>query len=221
MNHLIIILLLMSIFVGFAQLDNVYIYGRTNRDNMNNKNQAMRKLFAIALSALLIMGFAPVANAAKGAVLNRDKPLTEFQAGGGSDVAGLTPCGESIRFQERASAATTPKDIARFKRYSQASCGDDGLPHLIVDGRWNHAGELFVPMVAFIYITGIIGWSGRSYLIASQSKKNPWENETHIDFKLARKCVLQAAAWPALADKEWRNGSLLKEDKEVTLNGPR
>jgi len=153
--------------------------------------------------------------------LNRDRPNTTFQAGGGSDVAGLIKCSENVRFQERASAASTPKDIARFKRYGQASCGDDGLPHLIVDGRWSHAGELFIPMFAFIYITGIIGWSGRSYLIESKKVKNPWDNEIHIDFKLARRCVLRAAAWPALAEQEWRNGNLLKDDQDVTLNGPR
>ena len=44
----------------------------------------MRRLFAVALSALLVFGFAPVAKA---------------------DVAGLTPCSESARFQQRAAAA--------------------------------------------------------------------------------------------------------------------
>tara|TARA_B100000700_G_C15029368_1_gene849732 strand:- start:1728 stop:2273 length:546 start_codon:yes stop_codon:yes gene_type:complete len=181
----------------------------------------MRRLFAIALSALLILGFAPIANAAKGAVLNRDRPPTESQIRTGSEVAGLTKCSENGRFNERAALASTPKDIARFQRYGQALCGDDGLPHLIVDGRWDHAGELFIPMVSFIYITGIIGWAGRSYLIASRKNKNPWDNEIHIDFGLARKCVLRAAAWPALAEQEWRNGSLLTDDKDVPLNGPR
>ncbi len=46
----------------------------------------MRRLFAVLISALLIFGFAPVAKA---------------------DVAGLTPCAESARFQQRAAAATT------------------------------------------------------------------------------------------------------------------
>ena len=72
----------------------------------------MRRLFALALSALLVFGFAPVAKA---------------------DVAGLTPCAESARFQQRASAATTDQAKARFEMYSQAVCGEDGLPHLIVD----------------------------------------------------------------------------------------
>ena len=66
----------------------------------------MRRLFALALSALLVFGFAPVAKA---------------------DVAGLTPCSESARFQQRASAATTPQAKARFEMYSQAVCGEDGL----------------------------------------------------------------------------------------------
>ena len=78
----------------------------------------MRRLFALALSALLVFGFAPVAKA---------------------DVAGLTPCAESARFQQRASAAATPQAKARFEMYSEAVCGEDGLPHLIVDGRWSHA----------------------------------------------------------------------------------
>ena len=80
----------------------------------------MRRLFAVVLSALLVFGFAPVAKA---------------------DVAGLTPCSESARFQQRAAAADTPQAKARFEMYSQASCGEDGLPHLIVDGRWSHAGD--------------------------------------------------------------------------------
>ncbi|MFL0727940.1 MAG: Photosystem I reaction center subunit III, partial [Prochlorococcus sp.] len=47
----------------------------------------MRRLFAVVLSALLIIGFAPVAKA---------------------DIAGLTSCAENARFQQRASAADTP-----------------------------------------------------------------------------------------------------------------
>ena len=211
---IISILLSVCFFYKLIEKDDVYIWEDIS-------GEAMRRLFAIALSALLIIGFAPVANAAKGAVLNRDRPPTESQARAGTDVSGLTKCSESGRFQERASLASTPKDIARFKRYGQALCGDDGLPHLIVDGRWNHAGELFIPMISFIYITGIIGWSGRSYLIESRKNKNPWDNEIHIDFSLARRCVIRAAAWPALAEQEWRNGNLLKDDKDVSLNGPR
>ena len=84
----------------------------------------MRRLFAILLSAFLVIGFAPLANA--GAELNPDRDSTAFTA------SALTTCSENSRFQERANAATTPQDIARFERYSKASCGDDGLPHLII-----------------------------------------------------------------------------------------
>ncbi len=181
----------------------------------------MRRIFAITLSVILIIGCAPAAKAAKGLVLNKDRPPTEFQVNSGEAVSGLTLCSENEHFKDRAGLASSSKDIARFERYSKAVCGDDGLPHLIVDGRINHAGDILIPAICFVYITGIIGWSGRSYLIASRKEKNAWDNEIHIDFQLARKCVIQAAAWPALADKEWRRGTLLEEDKNIPLNGPR
>ena len=46
----------------------------------------------------------------------------------------LVPCSESAAFQERAEyARPTTDDPAsgqkRFERYSQALCGEDGLPH--------------------------------------------------------------------------------------------
>ena len=84
----------------------------------------MRRLFSILLSAFLLLGLAPVANA--GLALNPDRESTEFTA------SALTLCSENARFQERASGASTPKDVARFNRYSKASCGDDGLPHLVI-----------------------------------------------------------------------------------------
>ena len=114
---------------------------------MQQLDLTMRRLFAVLISALLIFGFAPVAKA---------------------DVAGLTPCAESARFQSRAAAASTPQAKARFEMYSQASCGADGLPHLIVDGRLSHAGDFIIPGIAFLYIAGCIGWAGRNYLMAIQ-----------------------------------------------------
>ena len=81
----------------------------------------MRRLFSILLSAFLLLGLAPIANAAAGPALNQDRPSTEFTA------SPLNLCSENARFQERANGATTAKDIARFERYSKASCGDDGL----------------------------------------------------------------------------------------------
>ncbi len=183
----------------------------------------MRRLFSILLSAFLLLGLAPIANAA-GEALNPDRASTEFTA------SALTSCSENARFQERASAASTPKDVARFERYSKASCGDDGLPHLIIGAtiepfgalaNRHHEGDILIPGHIFIYIAGIIGWSGREYLRASKKLKNPAENEIFIDFELARACLIKGAAWPIEANKQGRSGDLREKDENITLNGPR
>tara|TARA_B100000131_G_C17994613_1_gene563984 strand:- start:185 stop:736 length:552 start_codon:yes stop_codon:yes gene_type:complete len=183
----------------------------------------MRRLFSILLSAFLLLGLAPIANAA-GEALNADRASTDFTA------SALNKCADNARFQERASAATTPKDIARFERYSKASCGDDGLPHLIIAAtidpygalaNRHHEGDVLIPAHIFIYIAGIIGWSGREYLRESKKTKNPAENEIFIDFALARQCLRKGAAWPLEANRQGRNGDLREKDENITLNGPR
>ena len=184
----------------------------------------MGRLFAILLSALIFVGFAPIANAKSGPVLNADRATTQFTA------SALQTCSENARFQQRAAAASTPKDIARFNRYSKASCGDDGLPHLILGAPlepWGalfnrgHEGDLLIPGTIFIYIAGIIGWSGREYLIESKKTKNPADNEIFIDFELAQQCLIKGAQWPLLANTQGRSGELRESDKNITLNGPR
>ena len=157
----------------------------------------MRRLFAVLLSALLIFGFAPVAKA---------------------DVAGLTPCSESARFQQRAATASTDQAKARFAMYSQASCGADGLPHLIVDGRLSHAGDFIIPGIAFLYIAGCIGWAGRTYLIAIRGDKDAAMKEIQIDLPLAFKSTLGAATWPIAAFAEFSSGKLLESDNKVTVS---
>jgi len=112
-----------------------------------------------------------------------------------ADVSGLVPCKDSAVFKRRldgsvkkltsrlenyeegtpaylALEAQIDKTKARFDMYGKQGllCGADGLPHLIADGRWDHAGEFMLPGIGFLYITGWIGWSGRSYL--QFSKKN-------------------------------------------------
>ncbi len=81
----------------------------------------MRRLFALILLASLWFSFAPVANA---------------------DVAGLTPCSESAAFMQRADNARNEAQAKRFEFYASSNvlCGEDGLPHLIVDGDLAHAG---------------------------------------------------------------------------------
>ena len=179
----------------------------------------MRRLFSILLSAFLLLGLAPIAKA--GPALNADRASTEFTA------SALTPCSENTRFQERASGATTPKDIARFDRYSKASCGDDGLPHLIITSTIepfgaramrHHEGDVLIPGHIFIYIAGIIGWSGREYLRQSKKAKNPADKEIFIDFALARACLIKGAAWPLEANKQGRNGDLREKDENITIS---
>ena len=156
--------------------------------------------------------------------MNADRASTEFTA------SALTTCSENPRFQQRASAATTPKDIKRFERYGKASCGDDGLPHLIIGapiepwGAWinrGHEGDLLIPGVMFIYITGIIGWSGREYVRSVRGQKKAAEYEIIIDTSLAWQCIKRGAAWPLHANREGKNGELRERDNNVTLNGPR
>jgi photosystem I subunit 3 len=102
--------------------------------------------------------------------------------------------------------------------YSKALCGADGLPHLVVDGRWSHAGEFMLPGIAFLYIAGTIGWAGRGYLQAVRNRKDATMNEIQIDVPLALKSTIAAATWPLAALKEFTSGQLLENDSKVTVS---
>ncbi len=178
----------------------------------------MRRLFAILLSAFLLVGFAPLANA--GEEFNADRASTSFTA------SALTTCADNPRFQERASGASTPQAVARFERYSQASCGDDGLPHLIIGPTIEpfgalvmrgHEGDVLIPAHIFIYVVGIIGWAGREYLIESRKTKNPAENEINLDFDLVQKALIKGAMWPLEADKAGKNGTLREPERNQEI----
>ena len=184
----------------------------------------MKLFFSIIISVLLIIGITPTAFAAKGKILNADRASTSYTA------SALQKCSENSKFLERASSATTQKDITRFNRYGKALCGDDGLPHLIIGPplepfgallNRGHEGDLLIPGVLFIYIAGIIGWSGREYLIESKKTKDPADLEIIIDLKLARKCLVKGAQWPFLANRQGRDGDLREKDQNITVNGPR
>nr|YP_009773955.1 photosystem I subunit III [Caulacanthus okamurae]QIZ74572.1 photosystem I subunit III [Caulacanthus okamurae] len=160
-----------------------------------------------------------------------------------AEVAGLTPCKESTAFAKRLKnsvkklesrlskyeEATPPalaiqkqidKTQARFEKYSQSGllCGTDGLPHLIADGRWNHAGEFMLPGLLFIYITGWIGWVGRGYLQAVSTTKKPTEKEIIIDVPLALKFSLSGFTWPLAAIQEFTSGKLLANNNDITIS---
>lgn len=159
----------------------------------------MRRLFALILVFFMWVNFAPPASA---------------------DVAGLTPCGESKAFLQRAASAQTPQAKARFDNYAKSSvlCGTDGLPHLIVDGRLGHIGEFIIPSILFLYIAGWIGWVGRAYLIEVKKGKDPEMKEVIIDVPLAVKYMLTGFAWPLAALQEFTSGKLTVKDSEIPVS---
>lgn len=158
----------------------------------------MRQLLALVLTACLWFGFAPTASA---------------------NVGALTSCKDTPAFVARAKQATTEQAKARFEFYGeQLLCGEEGLPHLVVDGRWDRAGDFIIPGVLFLYIAGYIGWAGRSYLQAIADDKSPETKEIIIDVPLAVKCSLGAAAWPLAAFKEASSGEMFAKDDEITVS---
>ncbi|MBD2426471.1 Photosystem I reaction center subunit III [Phormidium sp. FACHB-1136] len=164
----------------------------------------MRRFFAVALVICLWFGIAAPASASIA----------------GDNVSGLTPCGQNPAFLKRAATATSDKDKARFDLYGHSTllCGDDGLPHLVVDGDLAHAGEFLIPSLLFLYIAGWIGWVGRAYLIAVRGEKNPEEKEIIIDVPLAIKCSLTGFAWPLAAFKDIVSGEMFASEDEITVS---
>ncbi len=157
----------------------------------------MRRLFALILILSLWFNFAPTASA--------------------ESVAGLVPCSESPAYQDRAEffLNTTADPLSgqkRAERYADALCGEEGLPHLIVDGRFTHAGDFLIPAILFLYIAGWIGWVGRSYLTTIRGGKNPEIKEVVIDVPLAVSIMLGGWAWPLAAFQEYASGDLIAEE---------
>ncbi|MDH6100120.1 Photosystem I reaction center subunit III [Anabaenopsis sp. FSS-46] len=162
----------------------------------------MRRLFALILAICLWSNFAPPAQALG---------------------ANLVPCKDSPAFQELAkNARNTTADPEsgrkRFERYSQALCGPEGYPHLIVDGRLDRAGDFLIPSILFLYIAGWIGWVGRAYLQAIKKLSDTEAKEIQIDMGLALPIITTGFAWPAAAIKEFLSGELTAKDSEITVS---
>jgi len=159
----------------------------------------MRRLFALILVVSLWFSFAPIAQA---------------------DVAGLTPCSESPAFLQRAENARNEAAAKRFEFYASSNllCGEEGLPHLIVDGDLSHMGEFLIPGLMFILFAGWIGWAGRSYLQAIKKEKSPETKEIIIDVPLAVQCMLLGATWPLAAFQQMASGSMFAKDDEIPVS---
>ncbi|MBO3458119.1 Photosystem I reaction center subunit III [Aetokthonos hydrillicola Thurmond2011] len=163
----------------------------------------MRRLFALILAICLWFNFAPAAKAL------------------GNE---LVPCGESPAFLSRVETArNTTSDPEsgkkRFERYSQALCGPEGLPHLIVDGRLDRAGDFLIPSILFLYITGWIGWVGRTYLQTIKKEGGDVElKEVVIDLTTALPIILSGFSWPVAAVQELLSGQLTAKDEEIPIS---
>lgn len=160
-----------------------------------------------------------------------------------AEIGGLTKCSESPAFNKRLKTSLkklelrmaqyeidSPPALAlqqqidrtkvRFDKYSRSSllCGADGLPHLVADGRWDHAAEFTLPGFGFLYIAGWIGWVGRKYVRAVSATKNPTENEIIINVPLALKIMTTGYIWPISAWQELVNGDLVVPDEQVSVS---
>jgi photosystem I subunit 3 len=189
----------------------------------------MKRLFALILVISLWFGVSLAATPAA---------YAEFS------FNSLTPCATSSAFQERLQSevdgytarlvafpsGSGPAEYltgkiaqteARFAKYADSGllCGEDGLPHLISDGRWDHAGEFTIPALMFLYIAGWIGWVGRAYIIdIRKDKATAAQKEILIDVPLAVKCMLSGFAWPLAALKEFGSGELVVPENQVTVS---
>jgi photosystem I subunit 3 len=160
-----------------------------------------------------------------------------------ADVSGLTPCKDSPVFKKRLDGSVTklsgrlsnyeegtPAYLAlkaqierteqRFDKYGKQGllCGADGLPHLITDGRWSHAGEFILPAFVFLYTAGWIGWVGRSYLQFTKTTDKPNESEIIINVPVAIGMMSSGFLWPVSAWNELVSGKLLVSGNEVTIS---
>ena len=108
----------------------------------------------------------------------------------------------------------------RFDRYAKSDllCGKDGLPHLVVDGDWNHITEFVLPGVLFIYITGWIGWAGRKYLQTISQTKNPGEKEIIVDVPLALQIMISGYMWPVYSWREFLEGNFVAPKSNITVS---
>lgn len=160
-----------------------------------------------------------------------------------AEVANLQKCSDSTAFIKRQKASVkkleqrlstykldSPSALAlqqqidktnsRFEKYSRSDllCGTDGLPHLIADGRWDHAAEFIVPGVGFLYISGWIGYVGRKYLRAISVTKNPAESEIVINVPLALEIMATGYIWPISIWQELIHDELIALTDGVTVS---
>ncbi len=185
----------------------------------------MRKLLslmmALAIAVGLVCSFANTARAEALIGLQRCSEVPAFQERLDDRLSELEA--KAMSFEPGSSSAKLyerklDQAAKRFERYSSLLCGEEGLPHLVTDGRLNHAGEFIIPGLLFLYISGWLGWAGRSYLITVRQDKDPEMKESTIDVQLAAQCFVQALAWPLVAFKEIASGTIREKEEAVPIS---
>jgi len=82
-------------------------------------------------------------------------------------------------------------------------CGlKDGFPRTIATGETDVRGSAVWPAAAFLYTAGWIGWSGRTYLM----RTNSIDKELNIDVPLALTCMASGFSWPVQATQSVTSG---------------
>ncbi|MEO1561585.1 MAG: Photosystem I reaction center subunit III, partial [Cyanobacteria bacterium J06632_19] len=69
-----------------------------------------------------------------------------------------------------------------------------------------------------LYMTGWIGWVGRSYLQTVRGQKDAEMKEIIIDVPTALPLMLSGFAWPVAAVKELLSGELTAKDEEIPIS---
>ena len=130
----------------------------------------------------------------------------------------LVQCKDSPAFQER--VASYPNNYY-FNEPDRAygeylTCGEDGLPHLVIDLR--NSLDIAIAFSLFFYIAGFIGWSGRSYLIAISKQKSQEQSEIFINLAEAIPAMSKGLLWPMLAVKQTLSGELTASKNEIYVS---
>ena len=131
----------------------------------------------------------------------------------------LVKCKDSAAYQEK--VASYPNNYY-FNEPDRAygeylTCGEaDGLPHLVINLK--NSVDIAIAFSLFFYITGFIGWSGRTYLITISQQKSQEQSEIFISFSEAIPAMSKGLLWPMLAVKELLSGKLTADKNEIYVS---
>ena len=131
----------------------------------------------------------------------------------------LVKCKDSAAYQEK--VASYPNNYY-FNEPDRAygeylTCGEaDGLPHLVINLK--NSVDIAIAFSLFFYITGFIGWSGRTYLITISQQKSQEQSEIFISFSEAIPAMSKGLLWPMLAAKELLSGKLTADKNEIYVS---